>query len=267
MLWRRDRLPTPVFLGCPCSSDGKESACSAGDLGLIPGLERSPGGGHGNPPQYSCLENPHGQRSLASYSPWGCGVRHNWETKHSTAHKCIINSKLNILIHYLCKSQFSSVQLLRRVRLFATLWTVARQTSLSITSSRSSLKLMSIKLVMPSSHLILCRPLLLLPPIPPSIRVFSNESTLHVRGQSIGVSALASVLPKNTQDWSPSGWIGWISLHPRDSQESSPMPQFKSIDSLALSFLHSPTLTSIHDHWKNHSLVLHNKIAKANCYC
>jgi len=77
MLWRRDRLPTPVFLGCPCSSDGKESACSAGDLGLIPGLERSPGGGHGNPLQYSCLENPHGQRSLASYSPWGCGVRHN----------------------------------------------------------------------------------------------------------------------------------------------------------------------------------------------
>ena len=63
--------------------------------------------------------------------------------------------------------------------------------------------------VMPSSHLILGRPLLLLPPIPPSIRVFSNESTLS---QSTGVSALASVLPKNTQDWSPLGWTGWISL-------------------------------------------------------
>ena len=73
-------------------------------------------------------------------------------------------------------------------------------------------------------------------------------------GQSIGVSALASVLPKNTQDWSPSEWTGWISLQSKDSQESSPTPQFKSINSSALSFLHSPTLTSIHDYWKNHSL-------------
>ena len=76
---------------------------------------------------------------------------------------------------------FSSVQLLSRVRLFATPWIAAHQASLSITNSRSSLKLMSIESVMPSSHLILCRPLLLLPPIPPSIRVFSNESTLHMR--------------------------------------------------------------------------------------
>ena len=74
-----------------------------------------------------------------------------------------------------------SVQLLSRVRLFATPWIAARQASLSITNSRSSLRLMSIESVMPSSHLILCRPLLLLPPIPPSIRVFSNESTLHMR--------------------------------------------------------------------------------------
>ena len=76
---------------------------------------------------------------------------------------------------------FSWVQSLSRVRLFATPWIIARQTSLSITNSRSSPKLMSIELVMPSSHLILCRPLLLLPPIPPSIRVFSNESTLCMR--------------------------------------------------------------------------------------
>ena len=71
-------------------------------------------------------------------------------------------------------------------------------------------------------------------------------------GQSIGVAASTSVLPMNTQDWSPLGWTGWISLQSRYSQESSPTPQFKSINSLALSFLHSPTLTSIHDHWKNH---------------
>ena len=76
---------------------------------------------------------------------------------------------------------FSSVQSLSHVRLFVTPWTAACQASLSITNSRSSLKLMSIESVMPSSHLILCRPLLLLPPIPPRIRVFSNESTLHMR--------------------------------------------------------------------------------------
>ena len=78
-------------------------------------------------------------------------------------------------------AQFSSVQLLSQVRLFATPWITILQASLSITNSRSSLKLMSIELVMPSRHLILCHPLLLLPPIPPSIRVFSNESTLCMR--------------------------------------------------------------------------------------
>ena len=77
--------------------------------------------------------------------------------------------------------QFSSVQSLSRVQLFVTPWVTARQASLSITFTRSSLILTSIEPVMPSSHLILCRPLLLLPPIPPSIRVFSNESTLHMR--------------------------------------------------------------------------------------
>ena len=79
------------------------------------------------------------------------------------------------------ENQFSSVQLLSRVRLFATLWITARQASLSITNSWSSLRLISIELVMPSSHLIFCHPLFLLPPIPPSIRVFSNESTLRMR--------------------------------------------------------------------------------------
>ena len=77
--------------------------------------------------------------------------------------------------------QFTSVQSLSRVRLFATPWIAAHQASLSVTNSRSLLKLMSIELVMPSSHLILCRPLLLLPPVPPSIRVFSSESTLPMR--------------------------------------------------------------------------------------
>ena len=73
-------------------------------------------------------------------------------------------------------------------------------------------------------------------------------------GQTIAVSALASVLPVNTQGWSPLNGLVGSPCNPRDSQESSPTTQFKSINSLVLSFLHSPTLTSIHDHWKNHSL-------------
>ena len=107
---------------------------------------------------------------------------------------------------------FSSVQSLSRVWLFVTPWIAARQASQSITNSQSSLKLTSIKSVMSSSHLILSHPLLLLPPIPPIIRVFSKESTLRMRSQSTGVSALASVLPMNTQDWSPLEWTDWISL-------------------------------------------------------
>ena len=110
-------------------------------------------------------------------------------------------------------NRFSSVQLLSRVGLFETPWMAARQTSLSITNSQSSPKLMSIESVMPSSHLILCRPLLLLPPIPPSIRVFPMSQLFAWGDQSIGVSVSASVLPMNTQDWSPlEWWTGWISL-------------------------------------------------------
>ena len=105
----------------------------------------------------------------------------------------------------------SSVQLLSCVWLFATPWIAARQASLSITISRSSLRLTSIESMMPSSHLILGRPLLFLPPIPPSIRVFSNESTLHMRWPKY-CSPLASFLPKKSQGWSPSEWTGWISL-------------------------------------------------------
>ena len=88
----------------------------------------------------------------------------------------------------------------------------ARQASLSITNSQSSLKLMSIESVMPSSHLILCRPLLLLPPTPPSIRVFSKESTLCTRWPKYWSFSFSIIPSKNTQDWSPLEWTGWISL-------------------------------------------------------
>ena len=108
--------------------------------------------------------------------------------------------------------QDSSVQLLSRVRLFATPWVAARQASLSITNSRSSLRLTSIESVMPSSHLILCRPLLLLPPIPPSIRVFSNESTLRTRWPKYWSFSFSIIPSKEHPGWSPLEWTGWISL-------------------------------------------------------
>ena len=148
---------------------------------------------------------------------------------------------------------FSSVQSLSCVRLFVTPWTAACEASLSITNSGSLFKLMSIESVMASNDLILCYALLLLASIFPSIRVFSNESVLPISGQSIGVSASASVLPVNIQDWFPLGWTAWISLLSKGSQESSPTSQSKSINSWEFSFLYSPTLTFIHDHRRSHS--------------
>ena len=119
-----------------------------------------------------------------------------------------------LLIDWLIKFLYiiSSVQSLSHVRLFPTPWTAARQSSQSITNSRSSLRLTAIESVMPSSHLILCCPVFLLSAIPPSIRDFSNESTLHMKWPKYWRFSLASFLPKNTQDLSPLKWTGWISL-------------------------------------------------------
>ena len=117
-------------------------------------------------------------------------------------------------------SQFSSVQSLSRVWLSATPWIAAHQASLSITNSRSPPKLTSIESVMPSSHLILCRPLLLLPPILPGSESFPMSQLFAWGSQSTGVSALASFLPKKSQGWSPSEWTGWISLQIRWSKNT-----------------------------------------------
>ena len=134
-------------------------------------------------------------------------------------------------------------------QLFVTPRTAACRASLSFTISWSLLKLMSIEPVMPSNHLVLCCLLLLLLSIFPSIRVFFNEAALPSGGQSIGVSASASVLSVNIQDW-----LIWSPCSPRDSQESSsPAPESKGISSLVLSLLYGPALTSVHDYWKNHS--------------
>ena len=150
--------------------------------------------------------------------------------------------------------QFSSVQSFSCVRLFPTPWITARQASLSITNSQSSPKLMSIVSVMPTNHLILCHPLLLLPPSLPASGSFPMSQLFTWGGQNIGVSASASVLPMNAQDWSPLGWTGWISLQSKGLSRVFSNTTLQKHQFFTLSFLHSPTLTYIHDHWKNHSL-------------
>ena len=147
-----------------------------------------------------------------------------------------------------------SVQLLSHVWLFATLWIAARQASLSITNSRSSLTLGSIESVMPSRHFILCLPLLLLPPIPPSIRVFSNDSTLRMRWPKYW-SFSFSISPCKKNPGLISFRMDWLDLLEVQGTLKSLFQHHSSKASiLVLSFLHSPTLTSIHDHRKNHSL-------------
>ena len=149
--------------------------------------------------------------------------------------------------------KFSSVQSLSHVQLFATPWTVAHQTSLSITNSWSLLKLISIELVMPFNQLILCHLLLLPPSIFPSIWVFSNESVLCIRWPK-DWSFSFNISPSNEHSGLISFRMDWFDLLAvQETLKSSPTPQFKSISSSVFSFLYSPTLTSIHDYWKNHS--------------
>ena len=152
-------------------------------------------------------------------------------------------------------NQCSSVQLLSHVQLFATPWTAACQASLSITYSWSLIKLISIESVIPSNHLILCCPLLLLPLIFPSINIFSNESALRIRWPKYW-SFSFNISPSNEYSGLISFRMHWFDLLAvlgtlkRLLQHHSS----KSINSSALSLLHSPTLTSIRDYWKNHSL-------------
>ena len=138
------------------------------------------------------------------------------------------------------------------VLFFGAPWTSACQASLSFTIFQSLLKLMFVELMMPSNHLILCSPLLLLPSIFPCIRVLSNELALCIRWLKYGASALVSAFPVNIQSRLPLGLTDLIFLLSKGlSRDFS--TQFESINSLALSFPYCPNLTSVHDYWRNHS--------------
>ena len=133
------------------------------------------------------------------------------------------------------------------VHLFVTSWSVAHQFPLPSTTFWSLLKFTSFGLVMLSNYFILCHPLLLLPSIFPNIKVFSNESTLHINWPKYWSLSFSNC------PWFPSGLTGLISMLSKESQESSPAPQFENINYLALNLLYSPTLTSAHNYGKNHS--------------
>ena len=150
-----------------------------------------------------------------------------------------------------CISMFSSVQSLSRVWLFATPWIAARQASLHITNSWSSPKLMSIESVMPSNHLILCCPLLLLPPIPPSIRVFSSESTLRMRWPKYW-SFSFNISPSKELAFR----MDWLDFLAVQGTLKSLLQHHSSKASIVWrwAFFTVQTFTSIHDHRKNHSL-------------
>ena len=202
------------------------------DMSSIPGLGRSPGGGHGNLLQYSCLENPMDRdawfatvhrvekswtrlKQLSTHSTfykYVCVYKYTHTHTHTHTHTWIYKHTHIYIFFYRYFSLLDySVQLFSHVWLFETPWTAACQASLCITNSWSLLKLVSIELVMPSNHLILCRPLLLLPSIFPSIRVFSNESALHIRWPKYWSFSL-SISPSNEYSGLISSGMDWLDL-------------------------------------------------------
>ena len=160
--------------------------------------------------------------------------------------ECILHIQFFFYFYHICISNCCCL-VTRSVWHFANPWTAACQAPLSSTISQRLLKFMSTESMTLSNHLILCRPLLLLPSILSSIKVFYNASALWPCGQSIGVSASSSVLPMYIQSWFPLGLTALIPLLSRDSQESSPSSQFERINCSVLSLFYGPILTSVHD--------------------
>ena len=194
----------------------------------------------------------HEQRSLAGYSPWGCKDSDTTEWLTLSTFGWVVGKSSDLkkvhLIHL-----FSSVQSLSHVQLFATPWTAAHQASLSITNSQSLLKLMSIMSVMPSNHLILWRPLPLPPSNFPSIRVFSDESVLHIRWPKHWNFSF-SISSSNDYSGLISFKMDWLDLLAVQGILKS--LQYHSSKALILpcsAYFNSPVLTSMHDYWKKYS--------------
>ena len=159
------------------------------------------------------------------------------------------SSFLMLVISHTMQGQFGSVQLLSHVQLFVTPWTAACQASLSITNSWSLPKLMSIELMMPSNHLILCCPLLLLPSIFPSIRVFSNESALHIRWPKYW-SFSFNIIPSNEHPGLISFRMDWLDLLAVQGTLKSLLQHHTVQKHQFFSLLYGLTCTFVHDYWK-----------------
>ena len=234
--------------GFPGDASGKEPTCNVADKSSIPGSGISPREKNGNPLQYSCLKNP---MDRGTWWATVRGVAKNWrravihgvaesqtrlsdwtELRRLSAHagaKKLTGGCLGDRGSYsrndglrrdarrrqkhlpFSRTSLSKTVQFSRVQLFATPWSAARQASLSVSNPQSLPKPMSIELVMPSSHLILCRPLLLLPPVPPSIRVFSNESTLHMKWPNYWGFSF-SISPSNEHPGLISFRMDWLDL-------------------------------------------------------
>ena len=219
----------------PGGSEGKVSTWNMGDRGLIPGLGRSPGGEHGNPLRYSCLENP------TDRGAWWAAVHEVTKSRKCDNSDSQVTAMVSV-------SQFSLSVVSDSLRPHESQH--ARPPCPSQTPGVYSNSCPSSQWYHPaiSSSVI---PFSSCPQSIPASGSFPTSQLFAWGGQSIGVSASASVwTPRN--DLLQDGLVG-SPCSPRDSQESSPTPQLKSISSSVLSFLHSPTLTSIHDQWKNHS--------------
>ena len=227
LFWKDLKQLCNIF-GFPCCSVGKESASNVGNLGWEDSLEKGKATHSSVPP----WRIPWAVQSMGLQS-----VRHDWGTF--------------TLTFYQRSVQFSRSVVSDSLRLHESQH--ARPPCPSPTSGVHSDSCPSSQWCHPtiSSSVF---PFSSCPQSFPASGSFPMSQLFASGGQSIGVSASGSVLPMNTQDWSPLGWTVGSPCSPRDSQESSPTPQFKDINSSALSFFHSPTLTSIHDHWKNHSL-------------
>ena len=246
--------------GLPRWLSRKESAWNERDMGLISGSEGSPGGRHGSPLWYSCLENPM-ESSLVGWSPIGLQrVGFDWSDwahtdTHVYTHTHTHTHTYLYILFFRFFSLISSVQFSRSV-MYNSLWPHELQHTRAPCPSLTPR-------FHPNPCLLSqwCHPTISFSVIPfsscsqsfPASGSFQLSPLCASGGQSVGVSASKSVLPKNTQDWSL-GWTGWISLQSKGLSRVFSNTTVQKRNSSALSFLHSPTLTSIHDHWKNHSL-------------
>ena len=258
--------------GFPGGSDSKESACNARDPGSIPGSRRSPWRKEWKRTPVFLPGECRGQRSPVRYSPLGFKEsvssisiwnKHKWSRATQLAELEMREWKISrnpwvksmhfigchwdFILGCCCSFDQSCLTLCNPMDCSTPDFPVLHYLSELAQTHVHWVQVMS------SNHLVFCFPLLLLPSIFSSIRVFSNELALHIGGQSFWVSASASVLPMNIQGWFPLGLTGLISLWSKGLSRVFSNTAVQSIKSSVLSFLYSPALISIHDYWKNHS--------------